>query len=61
MRKKIRRGEITVTSGGTVIASFKREFLAPAEMQKITVPKALLEKASGGLNVSVTETESEAE
>lgn len=61
VRKKIRRGEITVTSGGTVIASFKREFLAPAEMQKITVPKALLEKASGGLNVSVTETESEAE
>ena len=60
VRKKIRRGEITVTSGGTVIASFKREFLAPAEMQKITVPKALLEKASGGLNVSVTETESEA-
>lgn len=61
VRKKIRRGEITVTSGGTVIASFKREFLAPAEMQKITVPKALLEKASGGLNVSVTETEGEAE
>lgn len=61
VRKKIRRGEITVTSGGTVIASFKREFLAPAEMQKITVPKALLEKASGGLNISVTETESEAE
>lgn len=61
VRKKIRRGEITVTSGGTIIASFKREFLAPAEMQKITVPKALLEKASGGLNVSVTETESEAE
>ena len=61
VRKKIRRGEITVTSGGTVIASFKREFLAPADMQKITVPKALLEKASGGLNVSVTETESEAE
>lgn len=61
VRKKIRRGEITVTSGGTVIASFKREFLAPAEMQKITVPKTLLEKASGGLNVSVTETESEAE
>lgn len=61
VRKKIRRGEITVTSGGTVIDSFKREFLAPAEMQKITVPKALLEKASGGLNVSVTETESEAE
>lgn len=61
VRKKIRRGEITVTSDGTVIASFKREFLAPAEMQKITVPKALLEKASGGLNVSVTETESEAE
>ncbi len=61
VRKKIRRGEIAVTSGGTLIASFKREFLAPAEMQKITVPKALLEKASGGLNVTVTEIESEAE
>ena len=55
VRRKIREGEILVTSNGEKIASFKRQFLAPGEMQKITLPKVLLSKATGELTVSVTE------
>lgn len=57
VRKKIPAGRIIVESEGTVIANFRREFLAPAEMQKITVPKVLLEKAEGNITVSVFEAE----
>ena len=55
VRKKIRAGEITVYSEGVKIAGFRREFLAPGEMQKITLPKVLLDKATGGLTVAVEE------
>lgn len=40
---------------GTQIAAFSREHLAPGEMESIKLPKVLLEKASGGLTVSVEE------
>ncbi|MDR0451751.1 MAG: FAD-dependent oxidoreductase [Treponema sp.] len=39
--------KIEVKSGDNVIASFKREHLAPGEMEKITLPRAFLEKAGG--------------
>ena len=52
MRRKIRLGEIKVESSGVKIAGFKREFLAPGEMQKITLPKILLSKANGEITVS---------
>ncbi len=55
VRKKIRAGEITVYSEGEKIAGFKREFLAPAEMQKISIPKVLLDRAKGDLTVSAEE------
>lgn len=60
VRKKMRAGEIRVDSNGEKIASFKREFLAPAEMEKITVPKVLLDKANGSITVSAIEIEEEA-
>lgn len=38
------------------VASFKRDFLAPGEMEKITLPAALLQKVAGGcLRVAVRE------
>ncbi len=46
---------ILVTSGGEKIASFRREHLAPGEMEQINVPKVLLEKADGTITVSVEE------
>lgn len=52
VRRKIRLGEIKVESSGVKIAGFKREFLAPGEMQKITLPKILLSKANGEITVS---------
>ena len=57
VRNKIKTAEIRVESNGEKIASFRREYLAPAEMQKITVPKILLEKASGTVTVSAIDTE----
>jgi NADPH-dependent 2,4-dienoyl-CoA reductase/sulfur reductase-like enzyme len=36
------------TSDGTVLCKFKREHVAPAEMEKIAIPKALLAKATDG-------------
>ena len=46
---------ITVKSGDTPVARFKRERLAPGEMEHIIIPKALLRKASGTVTVSVEE------
>ncbi len=57
VRKKIRLAEIRVESEGEKIASYKREFLAPAEMEKITLPKILLDKAQGNLTVLAIEVE----
>lgn len=61
VRKKIKLAEIRVESDGEKIASFRREFLAPAEMQKITIPKVLLDKANGAITVSAIEIEEDAQ
>ncbi len=55
-RKRLGKCSIDVCSEGERIASFKRAFLLPAEMEKITLPKALLEKAQGDLEITVVET-----
>ena len=47
--------EILVTSNGKQIAKFKREHLAPGEMEQITLPRVLLDKAVDGLTVSIRE------
>ncbi len=39
------RGVIRVTAGDTELCAFKREHLAPGEMEKITLPAVLLAKA----------------
>ena len=57
VRKKIRYCDIIVESEGVKIASFRREYLAPGEMQKIVLPKVLLEKAEGDITVSAIERE----
>ena len=46
---------IVVTSGDTPIAQFKREHLAPGEMENIMLPKVLLDKAEGELTVAIEE------
>ena len=47
--------EIVVTSGETQIAKFKREHLAPGEMEQIHLPRVLLDKAGDALTVSIRE------
>ena len=39
--------EIKVCSGGEELLSFKREHMAPGEMEKIVVPKKALDAAKG--------------
>lgn len=46
---------IRVTAGSEQLAAYKREHLAPGEMERISVPRALLEKADGCITVSVEE------
>ena len=48
---------VTVTSGDTLIAQFKRDHLAPGEMEHITLPKVLLDRAEGSLTVAMEEVE----
>ena len=49
--------EIWVTSGEKQIAKFKREHLAPGEMEHIVLPGKLLAAAAGTLTVSIREVE----
>ena len=46
---------IVAESGGRQLAAFKREHLAPGEMEHVTLPKVLLEKADGPITISVRE------
>ena len=46
---------IRVISGDNEIAAFKRDHMAPGEMEKIVLPKALLQKVEGALKVEVAE------
>ena len=50
-----RASEILVTSGAQTIARFPREHLAPGEMERITLPKVLLDRAKGELTVAIRE------
>ena len=52
-----KKSVINVMSGDTKIAAFKRDYMAPGEMEKITVPKVLLAKAGDTLTVSVSDAE----
>lgn len=44
---------IRVTSGGEKIAEYRREHMAPGEMEKILLPKALLDRCGGRIEIAV--------
>lgn len=48
---------IRVTSGDTLIAQYKREHMAPGEMEKISIPKLLFAKVGEELTVEVCDDE----
>lgn len=47
--------EIVVTSENAVLARFSRDRLAPGEMERIALPRAVLEKATGVVTISIRE------
>lgn len=53
VRSKSEKSVIEVKNNEKIIATFKREFLAPGEMEKIVIPKKLLENCEGTITVSV--------
>ena len=48
---------IAVTGGQTRLAAFRRDFLAPGEMERITLPRALLDRAGGDITIAIEEGE----
>lgn len=44
---------IRVTSNGAKVAEFKREHMAPGEMEKITIPKVLLDRCGDTIEIVV--------
>lgn len=53
VREKYEKAVIEVSTDKGIIASFKRQFLAPAEMERIVIPKKLLENCGNSITVSV--------
>ena len=54
VRNVFKNVEIKVRSNGVQLASFKREHMAPGEMEKIVIPKVFLDKVENGeITVSV--------
>lgn len=51
VRKKLDSANIAIMSEGEVLSSFKMSFLVPAEMQKISIAKSVLEQAKGNITV----------
>jgi len=49
------KSEILASSGEDLLARFSRGHLTPGEMEQITLPKRLLERAEGTIRVSVQE------
>lgn len=55
VRRICKDSVIRVTSGVEQLAAYKRDHMAPGEMEHIVLPKALLEKAVGQITVSIEE------
>ena len=48
---------IAVTGGGRRLAAYRRDSLAPGEMEHIVIPRKLLEQAAGPITIAVEEAE----
>lgn len=55
VRMPMGKSRIVVTSGDTQVAAFRREHMAPGEMEIIKLPKVLLEKAADTLTITAEE------
>ena len=58
VRKVFKKSKIVVKDGEKIIANFKREHMAPGEMEKILIPKVLTDKiTSNEITISAEEDE----
>ena len=57
VRQNYGPSQITVTCGGRQLARFKRQRMAPGEMEKISIPKLLFAKVGEELTVEVCDDE----
>ena len=56
VNKVMAAGTVRVTdAAGAEVAAFRRQHMAPGEMEQIQLPKVLLEKAAGPITISVEE------
>lgn len=56
VRRVFKDSKINITCGDKLIASFKREHMAPGEMENIKIPKVLLSKIEGNeIKISASE------
>ncbi len=55
VRRIFANSVIEVTCGDQLLAKFRREHMAPGEMERINIPKALLAKADGDITVTAKE------
>ena len=55
VRKPTQNVNVVIKDGDTVIAKFKKEHMIPSEMEKVSIPKILLDKANKELAVSIEE------
>ncbi len=55
VRAVYRNVEIVAESGGVKLAGYKREHMAPGEMEHIALPKVLLQRAEGPITISIRE------
>ena len=46
---------LAVCSGGRTVARYRRRRLSPGEMERLVLPRALLEQCCGDLTISVEE------
>ena len=55
--RQVYKGDLKIVaeSGGVRLAAFKREHMAPGEMEHIALPRLLLEKAGAEITISIEE------
>ncbi|CAB1244508.1 Pyridine nucleotide-disulfide oxidoreductase [Ruminococcaceae bacterium BL-6] len=58
VRRVYGKSIIRVTGGGEMVSEFRRERLAPGEMERIVLPSALLNRARDSLELSIEEEKS---
>lgn len=55
VKRAFGKSRMLLFSEGKLLGAFRREFMTPGETQRIRIPKSLLQKAEGGITISLEE------